>query len=45
MMTEKKNEHLIVRKPENVNELPDHELDEVIPFPVIMGSEHTTLPA
>lgn len=29
-------EHLIVRRPVNVTELPDHELGEVIPFPVYM---------
>lgn len=31
------NERLIVREPVPVTELPDHELGEVIPFPVIMG--------
>jgi hypothetical protein len=36
MMSERKNEHLIVREPINVNELPDHKLSDVIPFPVLM---------
>lgn len=35
-MSEAKNEHLIVRRPMNVNELPNHELGDVIPFPVLM---------
>jgi hypothetical protein len=35
-MSKEKHEHLIVRRPMNVNELPDHELGEVIPFPVLM---------
>jgi hypothetical protein len=34
-----KYEHLIVRKPINVNELPDHDLSQVIQYPVLMGSE------
>jgi len=33
------NEYLIVRKPINVNELPDHELGDVIPFPVLMSKD------
>lgn len=33
----KKYEHLIVRRPINVNELPHHELGQIIPFPVLMG--------
>jgi len=32
-------EHLIVRKPINVNELPDHDFSQVIPYPVLMGKE------
>ncbi len=32
-------EHLIVRNPKNVNELPDHDFSQVIPYPVLMGSE------
>ncbi len=32
-------EHLIVREPINVNELPDHDLSQVIPYPVLMGKE------
>ncbi|MBW2559049.1 MAG: hypothetical protein JRD69_09515 [Deltaproteobacteria bacterium] len=35
-MVKGKNEHLIVRKPINVNELPDHKLSDVIPFPILM---------
>ena len=35
-MSERKNEYLIVREPINVNELPDHKLSDVIPFPVLM---------
>ncbi|MBN1637303.1 MAG: hypothetical protein JW920_12360 [Deltaproteobacteria bacterium] len=35
-MNERKNERLIVRQPINVNELPDHELSDVIPFPILM---------
>ena len=31
-----KYEHLIVRKPITVNELPDHDLSQVIPYPVLM---------
>jgi len=38
-MSNRKYEHLIVRKPINVNELPDHELSDVIPFPVLMCNE------
>jgi len=36
---EKKYEHLIVRKPINVNELPDHDFSQVIPYPVLMCNE------
>ena len=35
-MSKAKHEYLIVRRPMNVNELPDHELGDVIPFPVLM---------
>lgn len=38
-MSKKKNEHLIVRRPIDVNELPSHELGSVIPFPVLMGKD------
>lgn len=34
-----KYEKYIVRKPINVNELPDHDLSQVIPYPVLMGNE------
>ncbi|HDP24778.1 MAG TPA: hypothetical protein ENN34_04970 [Deltaproteobacteria bacterium] len=34
-----KYEHLVVRKPINVNELPDHDFSHVIPYPVLMGKE------
>lgn len=32
-------EHLIVRKPVNVTELPHHDLGTVVPFPVLMCQE------
>ncbi len=32
-------ERFIVRKPLNVSELPDHDLSQVIPYPVLMGKE------
>lgn len=32
-------EHLIVRKPMNVNELPSHDFSQVIPYPVLMCKE------
>jgi len=35
-MSKKAHEHLIVRRPMHVTELPDHELGDVIPFPVLM---------
>jgi len=35
----KKFEHLIVRSPVNVNELPHHDLSHVIPYPVLMGKD------
>lgn len=31
-----KNEHLIVRKPMNVSELPHHDLSQAVPYPVLM---------
>lgn len=34
-----KYEHLIVRKPITVNELPDHDLSQAIPYPVLMCNE------
>ncbi len=34
-----KYEHLIVRRPMNVNELPSHDLSQVIPYPVLMCKE------
>lgn len=34
-----RHEHLIVRKPMNVTELPHHDFSQVIPYPVLMGSE------
>jgi hypothetical protein len=30
-------EHLVVRKPMNVTELPHHDFSQVIPYPVLMG--------
>lgn len=33
---EKKHEHLIVRKPILVQELPSHEIGDVLPYPVLM---------
>ena len=36
-MTPNKFSHLIVRTPVNVSELPDHEVGQVLPFPVLMG--------
>jgi hypothetical protein len=33
------NERLIVRTPVNVNQLPDHDFSQVIPYPVLMGKE------
>jgi len=38
-MTAKKFSHLIVRRPVNVSELPDHELGQILPFPVLMGKD------
>jgi hypothetical protein len=38
-MTPKKFSHLIVRTPVNVSELPDHEVGQVLPFPVLMGRD------
>jgi hypothetical protein len=32
-------EHLIVRRPMNVSELPAHDLSQVIPYPVLMCKE------
>jgi len=32
-------EHLIVREAVNVNELPDHNLSQAIPYPVLMSNE------
>lgn len=32
-------EHLIVRRPMNVHELPAHDLSQVIPYPVLMCKE------
>jgi hypothetical protein len=32
-------EHLIVRRPMNVGELPAHDLSQVIPYPVLMCKE------
>jgi mannose-6-phosphate isomerase-like protein (cupin superfamily) len=32
-----KYEHLIVRQPVTVNELPDHDLSQVIPYPILMS--------
>ena len=34
-----KYEHLIVRRPMNVSELPAHDLSQVIPYPVLMCKE------
>jgi mannose-6-phosphate isomerase-like protein (cupin superfamily) len=34
-----KYEHLIVRRPMNVTELPNHDLSQVIPYPVLMCNE------
>ena len=40
MLTEKGTYgHLIVNNPVNVNELPDHDFSQVIPYPVLMGKE------
>jgi mannose-6-phosphate isomerase-like protein (cupin superfamily) len=36
---ENRYEHLIVRRPMNVNELPAHDLSQVIPYPVLMCRE------
>ncbi|MGC9324117.1 MAG: hypothetical protein ACP5G0_05130 [Desulfomonilia bacterium] len=35
----KKFEHLIVRRPMNVTELPSHDFSQVIPYPVLMCNE------
>lgn len=35
-MAENKHERLIVRRPITVNELPDHELSDVIQYPILM---------
>ena len=32
-------ERFIVRKPTLVNELPDHDLSQAIPYPILMGKE------
>ncbi|MGD0277200.1 MAG: hypothetical protein ABSB79_14305 [Syntrophales bacterium] len=38
-MNQKKFEHLIVRTPVNVTELPSHELSDAVPYPVLMGKD------